>query len=252
MHVIVADDHEALSRLAADILVSELIQRTSPLFGCIGGLTPRRAYELFVARCRDERIPVGALRHVLLNEWCGLGMADQGSFADDLDRHLLKPLGVAAGQRIAFDGNAADCYEECTRIQQELAARGPIDLMILGIGTNGHVAFNEPGETLAPTAHLAELADSTKRQHLEGDLVDDLSQGMTLGFADIMSARRVVLLASGTRKCDVVARLLRRDVTTEFPASLLWTHPQAVFICDRESYALCADASTGSLRRRTG
>jgi galactosamine-6-phosphate isomerase len=249
MHVIVADDHEALSRLAADILVSELIQRTSPLFGCIAGRTPRRAYELFADRCRDERIPVAGLRHVLLNEWCGLGASDSGSFAAELNRHLLAPLGVSPQQCIAFDGNAADCYEECTRIQRELAARGPIDLMILGIGTNGHVAFNEPGPTLAPNAHLAELADSTKRQHLAGDLVDDLSQGMTLGFADIMSARRVVLLASGERKCDVVARLLRRDVTTEFPASLLWTHPQAVFICDRESFARCSDISTGSLRR---
>lgn len=249
MHVIVTDDHEGLSRLAADILTSELIQRTSPLFGCIAGHTPRRAYELFVERVAGGGIPVGGLRHVLLNEWCGLGATDEGSFAGDLARHLLDPLGVPASQRLAFDGLAADCYEECTRIRHELATRGPIDLMILGLGTNGHVAFNEPGETLAPTAHLAELADSTKRQHLPGNVFDDLSQGMTLGFADIMSARRVVLLASGERKADVVARLMRHDVCTEFPASLLWTHPQAVLICDKAAFARCNQQTTGILRR---
>lgn len=246
MHVIVTDDYEGLSRLAADILVSELMQRTSPLFGCITGATPRRAYALFTARVAAERIPVGGLRHVSLNEWCGLGASDEGSFNGDLARYLLDPLGVSTSQRLAFDGLAEDCYAECTRVRGELAARGPIDLMILGIGINGHVAFNEPGETLAPNAHLAELADSTKRQHLAGDAIDDLSQGMTLGFADIMSARRVVLLASGERKAEVVARLMRQDVCTEFPASLLWTHPQAVFICDRAAFSRCHQPSTGT------
>ena len=250
MHVIVADNHEALSLLASDILVSELIQRTSPLFGCISGSTPRRAYELFIQRVTRERIPVGGLRHVLLNEWCGLGAGDHGSFAGDLARNLLDPLGVPDEHRIAFDGLAADCYDECSRVSMELASRGPIDLMFLGIGANGHVAFNEPGETLSPLAHLAELADSTKRQHLPGEIFDDLSQGMTLGFADIMSARRVVLLASGERKAEVIAKLMRQDVCTEFPASLLWTHPQAVLICDKAAFARCSDPPTGVLRRQ--
>ena len=250
MHVIVADDHEGLSRLAADILISELIQRTSPLFGCIAGETPRRAYALFVERVATGRIPIGGLRHVMLNEWCGLGSSDPGSFTGDLGRHLLDPLGVPASQRIAFDGLASDCYDECSRVRVELASHGPVDLMILGIGVNGHVAFNEPGETLAPNAHLAELADSTKRQHLASDVVDDLSQGMTLGFADIMSARRVVLLASGVRKAEVVARLMRQDVSTGFPASMLWTHPQAVLICDKAAFSHCSDPPTGVLRKR--
>lgn len=109
---------------------------------------------------------------MLMNEWCGLGAGDSGSFSGDLAHNLLDPLGVPAERRIAFDGLAADWYEECPRVRLELASRGPIDLMILGIGVNGHVAFNEPGETLSPMAHLAELADSTKRQHLPGEVFD--------------------------------------------------------------------------------
>jgi 6-phosphogluconolactonase/glucosamine-6-phosphate isomerase/deaminase len=245
MHVIVTADHEHLSRLTADILVSELMQRTSPLFGCIAGRTPRRAYELFVSRVNAERIPVEGLRHVLLNEWCGLGPDDPASFAGDVARSLLDPLQVPASQRFCFDGLAADCYDECARVRHELSGQGPIDLMILGIGANGHVAFNEPGPSLSPTAHLAELADTTKAQHLPGKLAAELEQGMTLGFADIMSARRVVLLASGERKGEVVSRLMRQDVCTDFPASLLWAHPRAVFICDQAAFGSCSVPRSG-------
>lgn len=244
MHVIVTDDHEALSRLAADILVSELIQRASPLFGCIAGNTPRRAYALFIERVIRERLPARGLRHVGLNEWCGLGATDDGSFNAAIAHDLLDPLGVAVDRRLAFNGLAEDCYAECSRVRHELAARGPIDLMTLGLGVNGHVAFNEPGATLAPHAHLAKLADSTKRQHLSGDSIEDLSQGMTLGFADIMSSRRVALLVSGEHKADLVARLMRQDVCTEFPASLLWTHPQAVLLCDRAAFSHCSEPVT--------
>lgn len=250
MHVIVTDDHEGLSRLAADILVSELMQRTSPLFGCIAGNTPRRAYQLFTDRVLAEHIPVSGLRHVSLNEWCGLGAHEVGSFNGEIARQLLDPLGVPANQRLTFDGLAEDCYEECSRVRNELAARGPIDLMVLGIGSNGHVAFNEPGDTLAPYPHLAELADSTKHQHLAGDAIDDLSQGMTLGFSDIMSAKRVVVLASGERKTEVVARLMRRDVCTQFPASLLWAHPQTVLICDRIAFSHVSEPETGKIRKK--
>lgn len=250
MHVIVTDDHEALSHLTADILVSELIQRTSPLFSCISGNTPQRAYKLFAERVRASRIPSSGLRHVQPNEWCGLGPEDHGSFCGAIDRHLLKPLDIPPNRRIAFDGMAPDCYEECRRVQAELTRHGPIDLMILGIGVNGHVAFNEPGDTLSPNAHLAELAEATKQQHLAGEQVDDLDTGMTLGLADILSARRVVMLASGERKAEQVARLMRQDITTQFPASLLWTHPQAVLIADKAAFSRCTDVPTGAVRRR--
>ena len=236
MRIVVARDHEELSRLTADVLVSELIQRPSPLFSCIAGRTPMRSYVLFRERVRAERIPTDGLRHVQMNEWVGLGSHDAGSFAHVMEDQLLGPLGVSAERRIAFNGLATDPYAECRRVQQALTSQGPIDLMILGLGVNGHVAFNEPGAILSPNAHLAELTEFTRRAHLppsqDGDQPED---GMTLGFADIMAARRVVLLVSGRHKADQMARLNRQDVTTEFPASMLWMHPQAVCICDGEA-----------------
>lgn len=236
MRIVAARDYEDLSRLAADVLVSELIQRSSPLFSCIPGRTPRRAYEIFRERVRAEKLPVDDLRHAQMNEWVGLGSHDDGSFAHVLEDLLLGPLGVTAERRIVFNGLATDLYAECHRVQQALTSQGPIDLMILGLGVNGHVAFNEPGAMLSPNAHLAELTLSTRTAHLppgaEGDQPED---GMTLGFADIMAAKRVILLVSGKHKAQQMARLKQQDVSTEFPASMLWMHPQAVCIADADA-----------------
>lgn len=233
MRIVTARDHEEVSRLAADILTSELIQRRSPLFSCITGRTPRRAYDVFVERVRAGRLPTEGLRHVQMNEWVGLGSHDPGSFAHTLEDALLGPLGITPDRRITFNGLAADPYAECHRVQQALTSQGPIDLMILGLGVNGHVAFNEPGVQLSPNAHLAELSFATRQAHLPTGAVEDQPEdGMTLGFADIMAARRVVLLVSGVHKAAQMSRLRQQDVTTEFPASMLWMHPQAVCIAD--------------------
>lgn len=239
MRIVAARDYEELSRLTADILVSELIQRRSPLFSCITGRTPRRAYQLFCERVRSERIPAEGLRHVQLNEWVGLGSHDDNSFAHVLEDMLLGPLGVTPDRRITFNGLATDLYAECRRVQQALTHEGPVDLMVLGLGVNGHVAFNEPGVQLSPNAHLAELTNATREAHLpkEGDLQDQPEDGMTLGFADIMAAKRVVMLVSGAHKAAQMARLRQQDVTTEFPASMLWMHPQAVCIADTAALA---------------
>ena len=236
MRIVAVRDHEALSRLTADLMVAELIQRRSPLFSCIPGRTPRRSYEIFRERVRTEKLPVEGLRHVQMNEWVGLGSHDDGSFAHDLEDLLLGPIGVTAERRIVFNGLATDLYGECHRVQQALTSHGPIDLMILGLGVNGHVAFNEPGGMLSPNAHLAELTAATRDAHRsparEGEQPED---GMTLGFADIMAARRVMILVSGKHKAAQMARLQKQDVTTEFPASMLWMHPQAVCIADQDA-----------------
>ncbi len=237
MQVIVTPEHESLSRLAADIMVSELTQRQSPLFACIAGRTPKRAYELFVQRVVAETLPHHHLRHVQVNEWNGLGIRDAGSFASYLQENLLGPLEIPAVRRIAFDGDVPDSYAECKRVQEALTAQGPVDLMILGLGVNGHLAFNEPGSMLTPNAHLADLARATVDIFKPNSVRFDSNKGMTLGMADIMAARRVVILISGAHKATQVSRLMNRDISTAFPASMLWMHPQAVCIVDEAAFS---------------
>ena len=237
MQVIVTPDHESLSHMVADIMVSELIQRQSPLFACISGRTPTRTYELFVKRVVAQALPHHHLRHVPINEWNGLGIRDAGSFATYLQEHLLGPLDVSGSRRITFDGDVPDSYAECKRVQESLSAQGPVDLMILGLGVNGHLAFNEPGSVLTPNAHLAELARTTVDIFKPDNVRFDSNKGMTLGMADIMAARRVIVLISGAHKATQVSRLMNRDISTAFPASMLWMHPQAVCIVDAPAFS---------------
>jgi galactosamine-6-phosphate isomerase len=112
---------------------------------------------------------------------------------------------------------------------------GPIDVCILGIGLNGHIALNEPAPTLSPYAHVAELAEQSRKHVMLKQTRGEVQYGLTLGVADILRARKILLLVSSAAKKDVLARLLTARVTTDFPASLLWLHRDVTILCDREA-----------------
>jgi galactosamine-6-phosphate isomerase len=239
MNVLVADDYDNMSRLAADLILARLAWRSDMLLALALGETPVRTYQLICERLRNGPVSAELLRVLKINEWVGMALSDPASCEAHLRKHILDPLGIPAERAFGFSTDPSDYDEECRRMRDLLRRQGPIDLCVLGLGLNGHLGWNEPGDTLARTVHLSELSDSTQSHSLLGGISRAPTFGLTLGMGDLLQSRYVMLLVSGAHKAHQMRTLMDKDISTQFPASLLWTHPDAICICDKEAYALC-------------
>lgn len=231
----VCDDGEALSRKAAARIVDALACKPDSLFCPAGGFTPLQTYKLLAEHHTHRPETFQKLRLMKLDEWGGIAMDDPGSCEKQIQTLLLAPLGIPAKRYFGFDSNPADPEAECERIRRRLAAEGPIDLCVLGLGINGHVAMNEPAPSLKPASHVARLAESTLAHPMLAQSKSPPKYGLSLGMAEILASREILLLVSGTRKREALRTLLRHEITTEFPASFLWLHPSWTLLCDREA-----------------
>ncbi len=235
MNLLQHDNHEALSRNAADLIHEALSLKPDLLLCPATGATPTRTYQLLTARYVVAPRTFDSLRVLKLDEWIGLRMDEEGSCEHYLQTHLIRPLQLTSDRHTGFDAAASDRTAECARLAQWLAVHGPIDLCMLGMGTNGHIALNEPARALDPHIHVATLAESTRRHSMLAAARSAPTHGYTLGMAEIMSASRILLLVSGVTKRAALQRLLTRVVTTEFPASLLWLHPNCTVLFDSDA-----------------
>lgn len=231
----VAESYEAMSRRAEQLIVTELRRRPTLILCASAGATPRRLYELLARRYQDEPRLFGRLRVLQIDEWGGLSPGNSASCEKDLRTRLLEPLHLSEDRCVRFRSEAADAEAESDRIAGWLFNHGPIDICILGLGLNGHVAMNEPGEALVPHAHVAKLARSSLNHGMLKELARKPRYGLTIGLADILSSRKILLLVNGLRKRAALTRFLQPRVTTRFPASLLWLHPRVTVLCDQEA-----------------
>jgi galactosamine-6-phosphate isomerase len=239
MKLIVHDDYEAMSAAAAQWLVDRIRTRPAMLACLAAGSTPTRAYELFVEWSRRTPELFDELRLIALDEWGGLSAENPGSCQFQLRREVVAPLGMDE-RFLAFDGDAPNLQAECDRVADWLSRHGPIDACVLGLGINGHLGFNEPADALQPHAHVTPLAATSLGHAMVRDLAAKPAFGMTLGMADLLHAREVLLLVSGQQKGPALRALLHGPLTTAFPASLLHLHSSVTLICDGSAYAALA------------
>jgi galactosamine-6-phosphate isomerase len=233
----VARTYDAMSQEAADFICSALEQRPDLLLCASAGSTPTRAYELLAARYARDPGLFKQMRVLQIDEWWGLAPGSPATCHADLRRKILGPLHITSDRYKGFRTSAPKPDTECGRIARWLAGHGPIDICILGLGVNGHVAMNEPAAAMTPHAHVAKLARSSQQHVLLKTLVKKPRHGLTLGMGDILRSRRVLLLVNGKSKCSALSRLMKPGITARFPASFLWLHPDAFVLCDREAAA---------------
>jgi galactosamine-6-phosphate isomerase len=224
-------DHNAVSEHAAAWLAEHLQEQPDALLCLATGATPMRAYELLTARRAADPQLFDRMRVLKLDEWGGLSLDDPATCEQHLRKSLVTPLNLQR-RYIGFESQPADPADECTRIAHWLHEHGPIDVSVLGLGVNGHVGFNEPGDSLHPHAHVAELSEASLAHAMIADSAARPSYGLTLGMADILQAGRVLLLVTGQAKRRPLERLLSGEITTNFPASLLTLHRDVLLLCD--------------------
>jgi len=223
-----------MSRAAARFFGAVLRRSPDALFCLATGRTPTRAYDLFVAsaqRPASSAPSTRRMRVLKLDEWGGLAMSDPATCETHLQRHIVRPLGLE-GRFVGFRSNPRSPAGECARIGRWLAANGPIDLCVLGLGVNGHIAFNEPASFLQAGPHVARLAPASLRHSMLQESRTRPRFGLTLGMANLLQSRRILLLVSGSAKRRPLARLLEGKISPAFPASFLWLHPDVTLFFD--------------------
>lgn len=228
----------------ADAAVREVASaiRLNPalVLGLPTGRTPIRLYDRLVAWENGGRISFSRVTTFNLDEFVGLGALDSGSYRAFMERHLFGRLHRRPHRVHFLDGTASDLEAELTRYDRALARAGGIDLQILGLGSNGHVGFNEPAPELPPHSHRVQLHRRSRVSNadlFDGDVRRVPREALTVGLSAIMCAKRALMLATGREKAEAVAKMLKGPLTTRVPASFLQLHRDATALLDRAAAA---------------
>jgi len=222
-----------MSGRAADFIVSELKQRPNLLLCASAGGTPTGPYEQLAIRYSRQPRLFRKMRVVQIDEWVGLAPTHVATCRYDLQTKLLTPLSIDSSRFRGYKSDAADPQRECKTMSAWLAEYGPIDICILGLGLNGHIAMNEPADALIPCAHVSKLTRESQKHAMLATLKRKPGHGLTLGMADILASRIILLLVNGSRKKAILKRTLESKITTRLPASFLHLHPNVLVFCDR-------------------
>jgi len=236
MEILSLDSYETLSNAAASLILTELKRKNNATLCAATGNSPTRTYALLKHSFDQQPGLFSSLRIFKLDEWGGVPMNDPGTCESYLQNHLIGPLKIENNRYISFNSNPKDPVQECYRIQQELKKFGSIDICILGLGMNGHLALNEPGETLEAGMHVAKLTESSLTHSMISDMKMKPSYGLTFGMADILQSALILLIINGLKKKKITSELLNGKISTKLPASLLWLHPNTICLIDKEAY----------------
>jgi galactosamine-6-phosphate isomerase len=235
LRVQLVDDYEDMSRRAASHLLGVIRRDPGLLLGAVTGDSPRGTYQALArARARAPRL-FRSLRVLAMDEWVGLPRGHLAACETFVRREIAGPLGLPRARWQSWRSDARDPAAEARRVTRWLEREGPLDLCLLGLGRNGHLLMNEPGPALDPAPRAARLTPSTRRHPMVRALTPPPRFGFTLGLADILESREIVLLVSGRHKAAPLKRMMTGGVTTRCPASFLWLHPRVTVYCDREA-----------------
>ncbi|SFW85264.1 galactosamine-6-phosphate isomerase [Chitinophaga sancti] len=238
MDIEVCSSYDEISVKAKNIIIEKLCsQRALHLCAATGG-SPTGLYKELAAEYIKHPGLFDRLHITKLDEWGGIDMSHPGTCETYLQKYLIQPLKIAGDRYLSFQSNPEDPKAECNKIKNELCRLGGIDICILGLGMNGHLALNEPGCVLESQCHVAQLDLQSLAHPMLGD-GERPKYGLTLGMAEILQAKQIILLISGEKKKDIALKLLSsKRVTTSLPASFVWLHPNVKCLVDSEAYTV--------------
>ena len=234
--VCVTKDYDAMSRTAAYIVAETLRYNPCSVFCMPTGGTPKGMYEDLSKMCGCGALDFSDATIFHLDNYYGLTAGHPQSYCTYMKEHFLKHANVKRGNVCMIDSGMQDMEDYCKSIDDRIYRAGGFDLCVLGIGTDGHIAFNMPGSPFDSRTRMVELSEQTIRDNsrfFDGRTEDVPRRAITVGTATIMESRRVMLLANGERKADAVAAALEGPVTEQVPASVLQKHEDALFVIDK-------------------
>jgi glucosamine-6-phosphate deaminase len=221
--------------------VADVLRRTPDLVvGLPAGRTPVETYRELRHLHSEGEADFSQATAFLLDEFVGLDATQSGSFRRFLTDHLLSGINLDPNRTYSLNGVASDPDVECEHYEETIAAAGGLDLLLLGIGVNGHIGFNEPGQMLTARTHRVTLTETTRTENagaFGGAASRVPREALSIGMGTILRAETIVLIATGERKAAAVAGMLRGSVTTGLPASFLQLHRRVEVFLDRAAAA---------------
>lgn len=240
MKLIEVKDYQEMSQVAADYLLSKVKSSNQLTLGLATGGTPQGLYEALINDHKQNRTSYQHVSSFNLDEYIGLSGKHPNSYYHYMNDHLFKHIDIDSKNTHIPSGKAVDLEKECEAYDEKIRLHGGIDLQILGIGSNGHIGFNEPGTSFDTNTHIVDLAQSTREANARYfDSMDEVpSQAITMGISSIMKSKEILLLVSGEAKQVAMKKLVEGEISENFPASILNRHEHITVIADKEALAM--------------
>ncbi|MBF2641535.1 glucosamine-6-phosphate deaminase [Listeria seeligeri] len=223
MKVVIKENPQIVAETISQKIIESVKEKPTSLICIAGGDTPLLTIEALIKANQAGEVDFSKTRFVGLDEWVGLGRETKGSCIQTLyDAFFDRLENVSSDQICFFDGQTADFEAECARVDAFIEACGGIDFILLGIGLNGHIGFNEPFVPVDVNCHVVELDNVTKRvmsKYFDTDL--PLTHGISLGMQQILTAKEIYLVATGEKKAEIVQQVIEKEPTVSIPATLV-------------------------------
>lgn len=239
MKIYKAKDYKDMSRKAANIISAQVIMKPNCVLGLATGSTPIGTYDQLVEWYNKGDLDFSEVTTVNLDEYKGLPCTNDQSYYYFMHQHLFDRVNIDPERTNVPNGMELDAEKECGRYEELIRSLGGVDLQLLGLGHNGHIGFNEPGEAFEKETHCVDLTESTieanKRFFASAD--DVPKQAYTMGIKTIMQAKKILIVVNGENKADIVERAFFGPVTPEVPASILQLHNDVTLVGDEAALA---------------
>lgn len=242
MQLIKAKDYKDMSRKAASIFFSQITLKPDSVLGLATGSTPIGTYQQLIEWCMAGDLSFRHVKTVNLDEYVGLSGKSDQSYRFFMNANLFNHVDIDKTNTNVPNGMAEDKIAECERYEDLIHSLGGIDVQLLGIGNNGHIGFNEPDSCFEKYTHEVSLTESTIKANTrffekESDVP---KTAISMGIKTIMEAQKIVLVANGASKADIIYQTCFGPITPDVPASALQLHPDVTVIVDEEAYATVA------------
>jgi glucosamine-6-phosphate isomerase len=245
VNIIVKDNYEGLSEATGRIII-ELVNQKPDAFICLAsGDSPTGTYQYLINCVNQGDVSFQKCTFIGLDEWLNIDADKPGGTKHYLKTTLFNKIDADERNIYFFDPSNPDIQEECVKMEKVISEKGPIDLLLAGIGLNGHIGLNEPGVDLKSGVHINDLAQSTitSAQKYFGDNVT-LEKGITLGIQNILMTRKLVLIASGEKKASIISKALQEPISDQVPATIIQQHSDCDVILDKSAASLLNQAVT--------
>ena len=234
MRIYRAKDYEEMSRKAAGIVSAQIIMKPECVLGLATGSTPVGLYKQLIEWYRNGDLDFSGVRTVNLDEYKGISRENDQSYYYFMHQNLFDHVNIPAGNTHLPDGMEPDSEKECRRYEELIQSMGSVDLQLLGIGHNGHIGFNEPADAFDKLVHCVNLTQSTieanKRFFASAEEVP--RQAYTMGIQTIMRSKKILIIANGEGKADIVRDAFFGPITPMVPASVLQLHNDVTLVAD--------------------
>lgn len=240
MNVLIYENEEQIGIAAGNYMCGQVLQKPDSVLGLATGSTPLKPYGQMIELYKKGVVDFSKVKTFNLDEYVNLDVKDKNSYHTFMHQNLFDHINIPAENINFLNGNADDLEQECRDYESRIKEAGGIDIQLLGIGSNGHIAFNEPADCFQRWSHVVTLKESTVKDNSRffNSIEEVPTQAVTMGIGSIMQAKKILIIALGTNKAKAIKQLIDGNVTPMCPASVLQFHTDVTLMLDSAAASL--------------